>query len=183
MKTHIKLILALLSMAILGSALNAIPPGTGSQHLRVSGFEEIIVPPMPAAEPGWMLLTSKYTLAVNPLEGVVIELFIEWTYTEDAAPDGSFFQYGAGPILDAPGGNVIGSVSFMNNGAYLNPPPMLEWYADGTAVGTIWDGPYAGMILTCNADLEAQVNLLTGELIRYDSLLDGFLIATDNVAD
>ena len=86
-------------------------------------------------------------------------------------------MYGAGPILDELGGNVIGSASFMNHGAYTafpSPPelPDLEWYSDGTVVGTIWDGPLAGLVFTSNVDIDASVNVMTSIPNWYESLWD-----------
>ena len=45
MKTHIKLIMTLIAVVALGYCLNAIPSGTGSQHLRFTGYEELLAPP------------------------------------------------------------------------------------------------------------------------------------------
>lgn len=186
MKTHSKLILSLVLVAVLSYCLNAIPPGTGSKHIRFTGYEEVVIPPQPTTEPGWLLLTTRHNLVVPSMKGEVIELIIEWTYQEVAGPNGTFTMYGAGPILDAVGGNVIGSASFMNRGQYLAPPPLLEWYADGTVVGTIWGGDYAGMVLTENVTLDALIDFtggLPGEAVRYDSIIDGFLLVSDNVQD
>ena len=187
MKTHTKTILTLILLTVLGISLNAIPPGTGSQHIRFTGHEEVLVPPMPA-DSGWMLLTSKYVLNLPSKGGASIELVFQWTYKEITNPDGSAVMYGAGPILDGLGGNVIGSASFMNNGAYTafpSPPvqPNVEWYSDGTVVGTIWAGPYAGLVLTGNVDIDASVNVMTNIPNWYESLLDGFLLVSDNVPD
>lgn len=181
MKTHAKLILSLVMLAVLGYSLNAIPPGTGSQHIRFTGYE-VVDPPGPPDAEGWRLLKSKYTLVAPSLKGDVIELFIDWTYREVGYP--SFTMYGAGPILDEQG-NVIGSASFMNRGQYLAGPPLLEWIADGTVVGTIWAGQYEGMVLTANVALDALIDF-RGTYpvpVRYDSILDGFLIVSDNVLE
>ncbi len=180
MKTTIRSLFYLAVLLGLVSALSAIPPGTGSKHIRITGYEVVLAPPQAAAEPGWLLLQTKHTLLAKNLGGEVIELFMELTYKEVPAPDGSFTMFGSGPIQDE-GGDVIGSASFMNKGMYLAPPPWLEWVADGTLVGTIWAGPYAGMVLTENVSIDARINVFTGEADWYESLVDGFLIASDNV--
>jgi hypothetical protein len=159
--------------------LNAIPPGSGSQHIKFTGYEEIVVPPAPA-DNGWMSLTSKYTLTIPSLHMEGVEFFVEWIYFENPLPEGRFNMFGSGYILDGTG-ETIGSASFMNTGQYTQGPPLVEWYADGTMVGTIWAGPFAGMVLTTNGNLHAMIDVRVNEAVLYENWQTGFLLVSDNV--
>jgi hypothetical protein len=171
-------IVSLVLLIALLPCLNAVPPGTGSQHIKFTGYEEIIAPPEPV-ENGWMSLTSKYTLHIPSLRMEGLEIYIEWIYYELQKPGGAFNMFGSGYIFDGEG-QTIGSASFMNTGQYMSPPPIVEWMADGTMVGMIWSGPFAGMVITANGDLHAIIDVSINEAVLYENMQTGFFMVSDN---
>ena len=178
MKNYLKHIVTVLAVIALSYTLNAVPPGSDSQHIRYTAIEEILVPPVPDTEEGWLVYTVEKTFSIPSLQVDDLVLYVTYSYLETPGPGGSFSMHGVGSIFNEDW-EKIGDSSFVNAGIYLSPPPDLSFVADGTVVGTIWAGPFAGFVMVENASLDVVLDLsggLPGVAIQYDSFHEGFML-------
>ncbi|MEX0325806.1 MAG: hypothetical protein AB3N33_06935 [Puniceicoccaceae bacterium] len=178
-----KTCVAALAVIFLSSALSAIPPGTGSQHMRISGLEFLEVLPTP----GWTSFTSKQVLDIPSLQVEGLILYMEFIGSMDmleVPPLGGFFGRASALLyLGDLSSDPVGMVSATYYGLNLSPPPEIAYNGDITLAGVFWNGPLAGLVITQNVYMEGVVDVSSGIPVATDYIgeIDGFLMAPDYV--
>ena len=175
--------MAVLALVFAGAALNAIPPGEGSRHMRISGTEVLEVLPTP----GWTSFTSKQVLDIPSLQIEGLVLYMEFTGSMDSLeipPIGGFFGRASALLyLGDLSSDPVGMISATYFGLNLSPPPEIAYNGDITLAGVFWSGPMSGLVITQNVYMEGVVDVSSGIPVatEYIGYIDGFLMAPDYV--
>lgn len=178
-----KTVMAALAVIFLSTALNAIPPGEGSRHMRISGTEVLEVLPTP----GWTSFTGKQTLDIPSLQVEGLVLYMEFNGSMDMLeipPFGGFFGRVVGTLyLDDLSTDPVGMVTATYYGENLSPPLQIAWMGKTTLAGVFWNGPLAGIVITENVFMEGVIDVSTGVPVatEYIGHVDGFLMAPEHV--